>query len=126
MRFAYCLHRSMNADNVFAAPVAGDDVHFPATGATVRAVPAKMTGKAISLPGDTYWKVLYTLFNASIFRAVSVRALAVQNLQILWLVAHLSCLIGQGASGRKPLQVGDDVVGLDPDQLAVLAPGPRC
>ena len=84
-----------------------------------------MTGKAISLPGDTYWKVL-PLLNVSIFRAVSVRPLAGKNLQILSLVAHLSCLIGQGASGRKPLRVGDDVVGLDPDQLAVLAPGPRC
>ncbi len=50
--------------------VSGDNVHFPSTGAAVRAVPVKgnctvATGKLIvggglrtasSLPGDTYWK----------------------------------------------------------------------
>lgn len=51
-----------------ALEVAGDDVHFPATGATVRAVPAREVNgkntlvvagaprKAISRPGDTFWK----------------------------------------------------------------------
>jgi len=38
-----------------ALEVAGDDVQFPATGATVRAVAAKPR-KAISRPGDTFWK----------------------------------------------------------------------
>ena len=38
-----------------ALEVAGDEVHFPATGATVRAVPAKMN-TAISRPGDTFWR----------------------------------------------------------------------
>ena len=36
-------------------PRTGDDVQFPSTGATVRAVPAKPR-KAISRPGDTFWK----------------------------------------------------------------------
>ena len=63
-----------------ALEVAGNDVRFPATGATVRAVPAKYDDeneskvivgsarRAVSRPGDTFWK---------------------------------------GASGRKPLRVGD-------------------
>jgi len=102
----------------FPRTVAGDDVHFPATGATVRAVPAKQSAgmvligggprKAISLPGDTFWKVCCP------GKAPVLRARAKFN---------DFPDVRQGASGRKPLRVGDDVSGLDGDQLAVLAPG---